>query len=176
MFRLKIRSLLAQFLYKYSLIIQKTINCKKNIFRLCFFPVHQMFNRCLFPVQCLQDETGERRQPPSCRCLNLFFVSSKTQEQGAGSGADAIAPAAPAADEGAPAAPAAPATGAGGRGHRSRSKTPKSCSEPDHFRPPPLEKKVVSGPGRQAQNRYITPTLRVSDFYLYLHHVQRFNS
>ena len=62
------------------------------------------------------------------------------------------------------------------REHRSRSKTPKSCSEPDHFRPPPLKKKVVSGPGRQAQNRYITPALRVSDFYLSLTHVQRFNS
>ena len=175
MFRLKIRSLLAQFLYKYSLIIQKTINWEKNIFETQFSPVHQMFAPCLFLVYCLHNETGARGQPPSCRSLNLFFCVFK--DTGAGS-------------RGAHRMQYGRWTGAQrqreqgsreqedrsrSREHRSRSKTPKSCSEPDHFRPPPLEKKVVSGPGRQAQNRYITPTLRVSDFYLYLHHVQRFN-
>ena len=135
-----------------------------------------MFTPCLFLVYCLHNETGEGRLPPSCRFLNLFFCVFKDTGAGA-QGADRMQYGR--TDEHRMQdGPAAPAAGAGSRSreHRSRSKTPKSCSEPDHFRPPPLKKKVVSGPGRQAQNRYITPALRVSDFYLSLTHVQRFNS
>ena len=134
-----------------------------------------MFTPCLFLVYCLHNETGARGQPPSCRSLNLFFLClqrHRSREQGSASDAiwqvnrSATTKGAGSREQG---------DRSRSREHRSRSKTPKSCSEPDHFRPPPLEKKVVSGPGRQAQNRYITPTLRVSHFYLYLHHVQRFN-
>ena len=154
---------------------------KQSILKKIFFSVSfHLFIKCLLPVFSLSIvctmKQGRGGCLPPIGLSIYFFVSSKTQEERS-KGADRM-------QDGRmistgckmDRSTGAPEDRSRSREHRSRSKTPKSCSEPDHFRPPPLEKKVVSGPGRQAQNRYITPTLRVSDFYLYLHHVQRFNS
>lgn len=114
-------------------------------------------------------QTGEGRQPRSSRSLLFSFsVFEDTGRKGA---------------EGAqPEDDRQPVTGnrsTGGEEERTQyreqeqgctccSKTPKSWQEPDHFRPPPLQNKVVFGSGPSAQNRYITSTLRVSEFFLSL--------
>ena len=134
--------------------------------------IHVLSIKCLRVVQSLSNVCASKQgRGGSLAPLGLFsilFVSLKTQ--GAGGGG-----AQPEDDR-------QPVTGNrrdGGEEERTQyrkqeqgagagGKKAKNPQEPDHFRPPPLQNKVVFGSGPSAQNRYITPTLRVSEFFLSL--------
>lgn len=153
---------------------------KQSILKKIFFSIRfHLFIKCLLPVFSLSIVCAMKQGQGGCpRPLGLsiyFFVSSKTQASGAGERSGCNMAGGMSTGRRMDRSTGAPEDRSRSRAHRSRMETPKSCSEPDHFPPPPLKKKVVSGPVRQAQNRCITPTLRVSDFYLSLTHVQRFN-